>query len=404
MPGKRMAPMPLAAPVLLASALLPWQAGWVCALGAVVVLGVPHGALDVEIGRTLLRPSFPRWWFPLFALPYLLLVGLVLLAWRVVPEATLATFLLASAWHFGTEDTGGSGLPALAWGGLPVAVPVLLQPDATARILSVASGAPFEAVPFWLLTCSLAWLILLVLAVSRMPARAVARFAALFLAFAALPPLSAFALYFVGVHAPAHVAALVRHPSRAPRVRNAAAAWRLAAPTTLLTIAIGAATWPVHSGSIAERLLAVTLQLLAALTLPHMVLNAWLDRRDAAGTSALASTTGSRVRDCVAPITVRSAGGRGCAREPPRKMLVSNPFAARVELVVHLERPFNAEPPLGRLPAFLLTPWRDFCVRSYANILMVEEDTHCLLFSTMIIALMVGGTLVVLFNLYHRMM
>ena len=33
-----------------------------------------------------------------------------------------------------------------------------------------------------------------------------------------------------------------------------------------------------------------------------------------------------------------------------------------------------------------------------------RADLHLLLFSTMIIALMVGGTLVVLFNLYHRMM
>ena len=303
MPKERMVLMLLATPILLASAVLPWQAGWVCALGVVIVLGVPHGALDVEIGRTLLRPRFPHWWFPLFAVPYLLLVGFILLAWRVVPEATLAAFLLASVWHFGTEDTGGGGLPALAWGGLPIAVPVLLQPDATARILSAASGAPFESVPFWLLACSLAWLVPLVLAVSRMPARALMQLAALFLVFAALPPLTAFALYFVAVNAPAHVTALIRHPSRAPRVRNAAEAWRLAVPTTLLTIAIGAATWPAHSGSTAERLLAVTLQLLAALTLPHMVLDAWLNRRDAAGVVAVTS----RVAPPLATVSSRRA-------------------------------------------------------------------------------------------------
>ena len=62
---------------------------------------------------------------------------------------------------------------------------------------------------------------------------------------------------------------------RAPRVRDAVAAWRLAIPTTLLTIAIGALTWPTHTGPTAERLLAVTLQLLAALILPHMVLDTW---------------------------------------------------------------------------------------------------------------------------------
>ncbi len=57
----RTAPFFLALPVLVASAVLPWQTGWVCAVATIVVLGVPHGALDVEIGRTLLRGRSPRW-------------------------------------------------------------------------------------------------------------------------------------------------------------------------------------------------------------------------------------------------------------------------------------------------------------------------------------------------------
>ncbi len=284
-PGGRTAPpfplpLLLALPVLAASAVLPWQASWVCAVAVIILLGVPHGALDVEIGRNLLHGRVGSWWFPVFAGPYLLLVGAVLLAWRWAPEATLAAFLAASVWHFGTEDTGGSGWPALFRGGLPVAVPVLLHPNATARVFSAVSGLAFEQPPAWLTVGTILWLIPASLTVLRSRPRDLLLPGTLCAAFAVLSPLTAFALYFVAVHAPAHTTALIRHPTRAPRVRDEPSAWRLAAPTTVLTIAIGAALWPFYHGDAPVRLLCLTLQLLAALTLPHMILDAWLERRD----------------------------------------------------------------------------------------------------------------------------
>ncbi len=273
-------PVLLAVPALAASALLPWQAGWVCAVAAIVLLGVPHGALDVEIGRNLLRHRFGEWWFPVFAGPYLLLVGSVLLAWHWAPEATLAAFLAASVWHFGSEDTSGDVLAALTFGGLPVAVPVLLRPEETAHVFASACGLAFHLPPAWLTAAAALWLIPASLTALRGPMRDLPRPAALCTAFAVLPPMTAFALYFVAVHAPAHTAALIRHPGRAPRIRDEASAWRLAAPTTILTIAIGAVLWPFYAGNVPVRLLCLTLQLLAALTLPHMILDAWLQRRD----------------------------------------------------------------------------------------------------------------------------
>ena len=44
---------------------------------------------------------------------------------------------------------------------------------------------------------------------------------------------------------------------------------------------MGAALWSLTSGEPAVRLVRATFQLLAALTLPHMLLDAWLDRGDA---------------------------------------------------------------------------------------------------------------------------
>lgn len=313
-PVGRMAPLFLALPVLAASAVLPWQTGWICAIAVLVVLGVPHGALDVEIGRDLLRRRVGGWWFPVFAGPYLLLVAGVLLAWHWAPEATLAVFLAASVWHFGTEDTPGTKWwTALFRGGLPIAVPVLLHPEATASVFSAASDLAFEQPPVWLTAAALLWLIPAFLTVWRSRLRDLLLPSGLCAAFAALPPLTAFTLYFVVVHAPAHTAALIRHRHRATRVRDAASAWRLAAPTTVLTVAIGAALWPTYTGEVPVRLLCLTLQLLAAFTLPHMILDAWLERREqSAYELEVLSTTRRRYRlhlvGCSSPPCSNSQG------------------------------------------------------------------------------------------------
>lgn len=281
LPAGATVPSLFAASLLTASLLLPWQGQWLCAAAVIIVLGVPHGALDVEIGRTLLRHRVGWVWFPLFATPYLMLVAAVLGAWRLAPEPILAAFLAVSVWHFGTEESEGAHeLSVLALGGLPVALPVVVQPVATARVLSAISGVPLAEAPAWLLWPSLAWVPLAVLWACRTlmwgPRRALLLPLLQCVGFVALPPLTAFALYFVSVHAPSHTAALIRHPTRAPRVHNTVSAWRLSTPTTILTVLIGAALLPFGAGEPAVRLVGVTLQLLAALTLPHVLLEVWL--------------------------------------------------------------------------------------------------------------------------------
>ena len=55
-----------------------------------------------------------------------------------------------------------------------------------------------------------------------------------------------------------------------------------------------------------------------------------------------------------------------------------NPFASKPELIIHSEKPFNAEPPLDRLCASYVTPQRDFYVRSHGNVPALDEETHLL--------------------------
>ncbi len=271
-----------AAPAIVATAALPQQVGWTLATTLVILLGVPHGALDGEICRTLLRPRFGRTWFALFSLPYMLLFAAVLVAWRLAPTWTLLAFLVASVWHFGSEEAPRAGaLAVLVRGGMPVALPLLVHPAATLLVLSTIARVPLGPT-VWMPAVGQGWLVLagiwtVTMLVSRQPGR-LAVPALLAGLFVVLPPLQAFAVYFVCVHAPAHTAGVIGDRALAPRVRDGRSAVMLALPITALTVAIGAALWPLYAGPAPERLLSLTLQMLAALTLPHMLLEAALDR------------------------------------------------------------------------------------------------------------------------------
>ena len=273
-----------AAPVIAVAALLPQPVRWPVVTAAIILLGVPHGALDGEICRTLLRPRCGRAWFAVFAIPYMLLFAAVLAAWRLAPCWTLLGFLLASAWHFGTEDAPpAGGLEVLVRGGLPIAVPMLAHPAAPLLLFATMAATPLGPAP-WEGAVGACWLVLaglwaLGLFAAGQPRR-LAMPALLSVIFVVLPPLPAFAIYFVCVHAPAHTARLIGDPVRAPRVRDGRSALVLALPITVLTLAIGAALWPFYPGAVPSRLLTLTIQMLAALTLPHMLLEAVLDRRD----------------------------------------------------------------------------------------------------------------------------
>ncbi len=276
-------PVLLAAPLLAASALLPASTSILLALAAIIVLGIPHGALDGEIARDLVRPRFGRLWFPVFSLPYLALSALVLAGWHLAPLSTLGGFLAASVWHFGSEESrSGSPIELLARGGLPIGLPVLVQPAATAAVFATVAGVPLPQPPAWLVAGALLWLALAALwsvrlVIEREWTTLLAQ-GLLASAFVILPPLTAFAIYFVGVHAPAHTQALIEDAGRARRVRDGRSAMRHALPLWVTTVLIGAALWPLYDGPTPARLLALTLQGLAALTLPHLVLDAWSSR------------------------------------------------------------------------------------------------------------------------------
>ena len=264
---------------LVASAALPREASWAVALAFVIVLGVPHGALDGAVAAPMLRPRYGRIWFGVFALPYLGASALVLLAWQAAPLATLAGFLALSVLHFGEEDAGpGRPVEALVRGGLPIALPALLQPEETARIFAVVTRIPLGELPAWWVSAAWIWAAVVVIwLMTQRPRRALLiELALLSAAFWLLPPLTAFALYFVGLHAPRHMLALVHDTTRAPKVDTLGKAVLASLPVFALTLLLGALLWPLYmagSQSTPSTLLTLTLQMLSGLTVPHVILD-----------------------------------------------------------------------------------------------------------------------------------
>ncbi|WP_462120978.1 Brp/Blh family beta-carotene 15,15'-dioxygenase [Methylorubrum thiocyanatum] len=272
---------------LVASATLSHEASWLVALAAVIVLGVPHGALDGAVAAPLLRPRYGRAWFGVFAVPYLGLSALVLLVWQVAPLTTLAGFLAISVLHFGEEDAGpGRPFEILVRGGAPIALPALLRPEQTAEVFSVVARVSMPLLPEWWTVAAWLWLALTVAWLLGHPRRREVLIEILILAaaFRLLPPLTAFALYFVGLHAPRHMRALIRDPVRAPGIDTMGRAVVAALPVFTLTLLLGAALWPLYAAGSSYKagtLLSLTLQSLSALTVPHVLLDRLAGRRAA---------------------------------------------------------------------------------------------------------------------------
>lgn len=72
---------------------------WV-ALFLMILLGIPHGATDHILFRHI-NKDFGKGFFYRFLARYLLLMGLFLLVWWILPAMALLLFLAISAYHFG---------------------------------------------------------------------------------------------------------------------------------------------------------------------------------------------------------------------------------------------------------------------------------------------------------------
>jgi len=272
--------------------------GWsrIAARGALI--GVPHGSSDFVVAHRALRPDLGRAWLPAFLVGYLALVALTMLCWAAAPLATLLGFIALSGLHFGSGDlpafarTRGLGLVVRAT--TPLLPVLVLHPAGVADLIAVLGGVgeatttrtldvlrwplllPWVSVILWFVVPRV-----LSPASGRMGARerrGALEILAIALAAVALPPLLAFALYFCLVHAVRHMIDIAddHQPHDLRRAAVLAAAVLPSAVACLVALALA---WDGMAGSFGTTdVIAWSIRLIAALTVPHMALEAWVRR------------------------------------------------------------------------------------------------------------------------------
>ena len=268
----------------LATGTIPQGLQIAVLLGLVVVLGLPHGALDPWIAESsgLIEGRLQT---VVFNGVYLGIAAGVVAAWWWAPGLTLLGFLLISAWHF-SEDWRDE-LPS--WARVPSGALLLLMPigfhaETVAELFAMLSGEAGIAVAQGL-ALPPALLVIGMLAMSGVAVfrqkhwAAVELLALLALAWIA-PPLVYFAVYFCLQHSPRH---LLGHFREA----GAAQTRRLMVMTVIYTVGsvlvLMPLVWLWSDLPLESLLMRLIFIGLAALTVPHMILMLIAERRRHAG-------------------------------------------------------------------------------------------------------------------------
>lgn len=247
----------------------------------VVVLGLPHGALDTVVARQAF--GYRQWYSQTgFSLVYLLVAVAYALLWWWLPLLTLTSFLMLSAWHFGSDWENKAGWWAqLAYGLAVVCLPVVLQRPQVEAVFA-ALGVPDAGVllPAMQVIGPVAGAVAILRAIGggRAWRQDLAEIVTIVGSALVLPPLLYFVTYFCFLHSPRHLLAVARETGISgwsPLLRAAGPAVAVSAGGGLL------AWWLLPRASEQAGLLVVVFVGLAALTLPHMAL-AWLTQRERA--------------------------------------------------------------------------------------------------------------------------
>lgn len=261
---------------ILGSAFLPGldkQTELILVASLIVVLGVPHGALDTVFARELYGVSTLTAWLR-FSVIYLLMVAAVVALWYVTPLLFLIGFLVISIAHFsGDPDGEVPWLVRIIYGGAIIFIPMIRYANEIGDLFSllVGSDATQMLMPFmvylampWLLSLSAVVLYLLWnrshLSFEFMCLGLLAYFAS---------PLISFAIFFCAMHSARHIIRTAQYTKRSKPL--------LLLGATLLpmigVVILSALAWVLlKDRTLDGRVVQIIFVGLAALTVPHMAL------------------------------------------------------------------------------------------------------------------------------------
>nr|WP_253069807.1 Brp/Blh family beta-carotene 15,15'-dioxygenase [Sphingomonas sp. H160509] len=245
--------------------------------------GMPHGAYDIAL---LLRATrLGRGGLALAVGGYVAIAGVMASLWIAAPLIALIVFIAAASVHFGEDWTMlDEPLLKVAAGTAIIAAAAIGHPADVARLFVAMAGsdggetvarAMIAVAPVALLVTTvgiaIAW---------RDGARGWAAATAIALvALIIAPPVAGFALFFVFLHSPRHLA------GARTALGDVSRGWWLATGAIMSGLAIGG--WLLFASTVSRLLTsdqtAQAFQLLATVAVPHLLFSRWIEQRLAPG-------------------------------------------------------------------------------------------------------------------------
>lgn len=281
--------------------------GWPFIISLVLV-GMPHGAVDFQLSRWLKRPAGGTFTFRHF-LPYLFAVLMSLFFFVLAPAAAVLLFVMVSVLHFGLADARDlkrrygrlepallTNTAAIVRGSLILALPFYFAPEASLKVFAsihsivrdvnlTLDNDVTRSVAGWVFTAALVThsavsAVRLFRGQRKMLAVELLETGVIAASFATLHPLFAMGLYVVSWHSWRHLAAISRRfPSWGGRESMSAilrGVFRIhvhSLPLLIPTlVAFAVLAWWRLDVRNAETLAALTIAIFVVVTLPHHLL------------------------------------------------------------------------------------------------------------------------------------
>lgn len=239
----------------------------------ILILGVPHGALDTVFAQNIYHVRGAKSWI-LFTAAYLTPAVLVIALWQVSPLLFIASFLIISVVHFSGDPSQGTPVVTrLLYGGAVVILPTFFHRVELSELFALlVGGDATDLLLSWIEFLRWPWLLGLgLLALHRMNKDWLSgcEIAAVAILTTLAPPLVAFTIFFCFMHSARHIlrtmAAFKKHG--ASGVLSAALA-----PMLIILVFTGVIWTTLDSIPIDARIVQIVFVGLAALTVPHMAI------------------------------------------------------------------------------------------------------------------------------------
>jgi Brp/Blh family beta-carotene 15,15'-monooxygenase len=239
------------------------------ALSLVVILGVPHGSLDVLFARQTYQLAHMTKWIKFLSL-YMASCLLIIALWMLAPGFFFVAFLILSAIHFSDDiNLPGHQLLKLSYGFAIISLPSLMNGNELTNLYGMIVDAELaqhivlisKYVSLFLLPA-----LLLLFYINKVNFRSQLEITSISILFLLATPILAFTIYFCLMHSARH---LVRSRFFLEAFQRQQFIYALILPT-IAVIIMGFGIWHFKLTPSFERdLIQIIFVGLAALTVPH---------------------------------------------------------------------------------------------------------------------------------------